>query len=226
MNCKRFRDLLYLFQAEELNEAEHLACQAHLDACETCAGVAEEEARLLRVVRSKLSRTPAPPGLETRVRAALRTESDRSRGRSWVGRPWFAVTAAAVLLIAVLVPTLLTTALPDGRAGEGARLRERVMVVDYDCDVMGKSIEAQRKCTHPLHLNALRRANGEYLYVNPEQEEYRDLLLARDARGLKLVVSGETLPGTTTIRVESVEMLEARGAATRGPAVLAAAVSP
>ena len=209
MNCKNFRDSIYLFQADELSERERQVCQAHLNTCESCADRLQVEETLLRVLKTKLPRMPAPPGLETRIRASLRAQGDRAASVPWFRAPWFAATAAAALLMAVLVPSLVGD-LDVAPPGPGVPVHEEVMVVDRDCDKAGRSVDDQRRCTHPLHINALKLADGSYWTISPDQTDFRYLLLDRGVRGRKLVVRGELYRDAETIRLTEIERLGSR----------------
>jgi anti-sigma factor (TIGR02949 family) len=209
MNCKSFRDLIYLFQADELSERERQACQAHLNTCESCADRLQVEDTLLRVLKTKLPRTPAPPGLETRIRASLRAQAGGAASVPWFRAPWFAATAAAALLMAVLVPSLVGD-LNVAPRGPGVPVREEVVVVDRDCDQAGRSVDDQRRCTHPLHINALKLADGSYWTISPDQTDFRYLLLDRGVRGHELVVRGELYRDAEMIRLTEIERLGTR----------------
>ncbi|HXV76191.1 MAG TPA: zf-HC2 domain-containing protein [Candidatus Polarisedimenticolaceae bacterium] len=206
MNCQHFRDRLFLFQDDELPEPERDECQGHLDGCPACAEILAGEEIGLRVLKSKLERTPAPPGLDTRIRLALRAEGAGGRRRVWFRTPSFAAVAAATLLLALVVPTLIDERSP---VPAGLHVHELVTVVDLDCDRAGRSLALQRRCSHPLHVNALKRADGTYWAVSPQQSEFRYLWLGREARGRSLVVEGRLFPETETIRLDAVERLEA-----------------
>jgi len=106
MDCRAFRDRIYHFQAEELSNAERREFQAHLDSCPECARALEFEDGFLRVLKARLPRESAPPGLETRIRAALRAEAPSPRRLAWYRTPWFAAAAAVVLLMLLIIPTL------------------------------------------------------------------------------------------------------------------------
>jgi mycothiol system anti-sigma-R factor len=209
MNCKSFRDQIFLFQADELSGDDREACQRHLDTCEACAERLRVEDSMLRVVKAKLPRTPAPPGLETRIRAALREQALPEVRLPWYRTPWFAATAAAVLLVAVLVPSLVVDLPPEGD-GSGILVREVVTVVDLDCDQAGHSLADQRGCAHPHHINALKLADGSYWAIGSEEADFRYLLLDRDVRGQQLVVQGRLYPDSHTVRLTAVEKLDAR----------------
>jgi hypothetical protein len=209
MNCKGFTDRIFLFQADELDSQEREVCQQHLDGCERCAERLRVEQALVRTLTSRLSRTPAPPGLETRVREALRAQASPGReGGPWYQAPWFAATAAALLLVAVLVPGLMIDWLPEDAGG--IAVHETVTVVDLDCDQAGYDLDAQRGCRHPHHINALKRADGSYWSIDPEQPEFRYLLLDREVRGQQLVVRGRLFPENDLVQLTAVETLEVR----------------
>lgn len=208
MNCNSFKDQIFLFQADELSREDHEACQRHLDTCEACAGRLRAEESLLRVLKAKLPRTPAPPGLETRIRAALREQAAPVARVPWYRASWFAATAAAVLLMAALVPSLVISP-PEGDT-PGLPIHEEVMVVDLDCDQAGYGLAAQRGCTHPYHINALKRADGSYWSISAEEADFRYLLLDRDVRGRQLMVRGRLYPDNHTVRLTAVETLGAR----------------
>jgi hypothetical protein len=209
MNCNNFKDQIFLFQTDELSRQDREACQRHLDDCKPCAARLRLEGSLLRTLKAKLPRTPAPPGLETRVRAALREQVAPAARLPWYRAPWFAATAAAVVLVAVLVPSLVV-APPPGGDGPGVPVHEEVTVVDLDCDQAGYGLNAQRGCTHPHHINALKRADGSYWSISAEEADFRYLLLDRDVRGQQLVVQGRLYPDNHTVSLTAVETLGAR----------------
>ena len=207
--CHEFRELLYSFQADELEESEREACQRHLDRCAGCADRLQAEVGMWNVLRAKLPRIPAPPGLETRVRAALRSEfGPRSARVAWFRTPWFAATAAAVLLMAVLVPGLTGRARPPAAGARVHQVTQEVTVVDHDCDKAGRDPAAQRRCSHPLHVNALKLPGGDYWTISPGPLEFRHLLLDADSRGRRFEVRGDYYPGPETIVLRGVVPLD------------------
>jgi mycothiol system anti-sigma-R factor len=209
MNCKSFRDQIFPFQADELSGQEREACQRHLDTCEACAERLRVEQSLLRALRAKLPRTPAPPGLRTRIRAALREQAAPGVRMPWYRTGGFAATAAAVLLVVLLVPSLVVDR-PARGDGRGVAVQETVTVVDLDCDRAGYDLDSQRGCTHPHHVNALKRADGSYWSISSEEEDFRYLLLDRDVRGRQLEVKGRLYPETHTVHLTAVETLDVR----------------
>jgi len=209
MNCKSFRDQIFLFQAEELSRDEREACQRHLDSCGPCAVRLRVEDAMLRTLKAGLPRTPAPPGLETRLRAALREHSHGEVRVPWYRTAWFGATAAVLLLVALLVPGFVVDS-PPGVDAAGVAVHREVMVVDRDSDEAGVGISGQRACTHPHHVNALKLEDGSYWTISSEQPEFRYLLLDRDVRGQRLVVEGRLYPDIDTVRLTAVQTLDAR----------------
>jgi hypothetical protein len=211
VECRAFDRFVYAYQGGELSEPDARKIRDHAEACPSCARRLQVEASFLRGLQGRLERVPAPPGLETRIRAALRAQApDAGRGfRSWLGTPWFAATAAAVLLVGLLV------GLPELRSPVGASstasfaVRHEGTIVDYDCDRSGIPVALQRDCDHPMHLNALRLADDSYVHFSLEGETARALTGDRTLRGAVVAVSGEYYPEIRTVKVERFERLRA-----------------
>jgi hypothetical protein len=204
MDCARFRRSIHDYQADEISELEREAFEGHRDACPDCARALEVEEGFLRGLRARLPRAEAPPGLEQRVRAALREEAPDPAATAWYRRPWLAAAAAAVLLALLIVPGLGRP--PGGRWSPASGVVQvsgvEVMVVDLDCDRAGMSIEYQRRCTAPYHVNALKTSDGKYWYISPDHEEYGRLIGDPRMRGRRLVVDGDYYPGINTLRIK------------------------
>ncbi len=211
VNCGTFRESLFHFQADEVSAGERAALQAHLDACADCARRLEIEQVFAGAVRSGLERIATPPGLETKVRAALAEETARTRAPNrWFRAPWLAAAAASLLLALLLVPDFPGTA--TGDAGAVTHVEHDVTVVDYDCDRAGRTLEQQRKCQLRHHLNALKLADGSYLNIDLDREAHRAMLVDPVARGRRLHVVGNYYPRIRTLHVERADPL--------GPAAL------
>jgi hypothetical protein len=212
-DCPTFRRWIDAFLADEVAAAPRRKLEAHLERCDECARRLEVERGLVTALRRRLgglAESDAPPGLETRIRAALDAEAGRSARAggspfAWLRTPWFAAVAASLLLAVLVVPDLTG---PD-RSGFARVLgMERdVMVVDLDCDRAGKSIEAQRRCRLRHHLNALKLADGSYVYIALHREDDPYLLTEPDRRGALLHVKGDYYPALQTLRVRSAREL-------------------
>ncbi len=162
---------------------------------------------LLTTLKAKLTPSPAPPGLASRIRAALRQQAAPHPGVPWYRAPWLAATAAAALLMVLLVPSL-TGELDAPAVGSTRAVHEEIVVVDRDCDRAGHGLDKQRRCSHPLHINALKRADGSYWTISPDQIDYRYLLLERAVRGRRMIIDGEAYPAAKIIRLNGIEQLD------------------
>ena len=79
MQCERARELLSAYRDGELAPDERRAVAAHVETCKACADVLGDDERIARAVRGQ-GRTPAPPALAPRIRAALeRVEGEVAR---------------------------------------------------------------------------------------------------------------------------------------------------
>jgi hypothetical protein len=204
MDCSTFRSWIYHFQAEEIPAAERVAFEAHLDACESCAQLLGVEEELLRGVRARMPREVAPPGLETRIRAALLDAAPEPRRVAWYRASWVAAAAAAVLLVVLLIPGL-GTPLDTGVNAPGSVVQvidREFTVVDLDCDQAGMPLDRQRHCTHPHHLNALKTADGRYWFISPDQDAYGELVNDRELRGRQLRIDGAYYPAINTLHID------------------------
>ena len=81
MDCAHFRQWICHFQADEVPEDQRGELQSHLNDCQECQQRLAVEEDMLGVVRSGLQRAKAPPGLETRVRAAGPQSAREQGGR-------------------------------------------------------------------------------------------------------------------------------------------------
>ncbi len=206
MNCAGFRERMTAFQADELADDERAALQAHLNGCSDCGRRLEIEESLLRGIRARLSRQPVPPGLETRIRASLAAEAAPRRAGAWFLRPWLAATAAAALLVLLLLPGLGEPLEPLPGSGERQVVRGQVVVVvDRQCDSAGRSLEQQRHCKHRLHVNALKLPDGKYWNLSTGQTDGREIILDRGMRGRRLAVDGDLFPLIRTLWLTGVQ---------------------
>lgn len=200
LNCHTFKDLLVHFQADEIPEAQRREFHAHLDACADCARRLDVENGFLRALQNRLVREALPPGLETRVRAALRAEGQQRRSAlGWLRRPWVAATAAAVILTVLLIPGIDDLRPQPPTAAAVRQVAREVIVVDLDCDRAGHTLEQQRGCRNRRHLNALRTDEGVYWNISQDHPASRDLLLDREMRGHRIRVEGDYFPAIHTV---------------------------
>lgn len=192
--CRRFARDLFHFQANELPEDERAALADHVGNCPGCARRLEVEDGFLRGLRGRLARTETPPELRVRVREALEKQSASRESRGWLRTPWLVPAAAALLLAVALIPALP----PRARV---MHVEREVTVVDIDCENAGHSLEYQRRCNHPLHLNALKIGPDQYWSISLQHEAGRRLVADREMRGHRVLVTGDLYTSTRTLRV-------------------------
>lgn len=200
INCGTFCRQLYHFQADELSEAEHRLCLEHLDACETCARQFEVEQEFARCLRRRLRREEAPRELVERVRAALHEEASPLRERNWIKAPWVAAMAASVVLAIILIPAV-SDVTRRGLFSDVVEVEHRATIVDLVCDQAGYTLEQQRACLHPRHVNALKLGGDTYWNVSLDQRAGRQLATDREMRGHVLLVEGALHTGIRTLQV-------------------------
>lgn len=102
MDCQETRESLEEFRRGELDPTAASAVEAHLQRCQDCRRLHQDEGALAALVRG-LVRVPAPAALHHRLR---RLEKSRPRPLEWIARPWVTAAAAAVVVAVVLSPWL------------------------------------------------------------------------------------------------------------------------
>jgi len=96
MSCTQARFLLYAHLDREISSCETEALSRHLSECGSCAARARSARGLANLLRSRLDRTPAPPGLVMRLR----------RGDPPQVRPRFPAFAVAAVLLVMILPVV------------------------------------------------------------------------------------------------------------------------
>ena len=200
VDCDTFREFVYHFQADELAEADREKLQEHLDRCKSCARYLEVEDSFRAALKGKLRRAETPEGLESRIREALAQEAPAPGRRrwAWLWSPVATSVAAALLLVAVIVPGLRY---PGGSSEGGLRVVRSATIVDEDCDRAGATLEQQRACRDSRHLNVLKVADGMYWHVNPDGPLAKDIVLDPAQRGRRVVVEGDYYPELHTVQL-------------------------
>jgi hypothetical protein len=194
--CGRFERDLYHYQAGELSAGEGRVLADHAESCPGCARVLEIEGAFLRGLKQRLGRAEPPPELRLRVCEALDRQPAPPRVGGWLRAPWLVPAAAALLLAVVMTPQMTR---PDGVV----HVEREVTVVDIDCETAGRSVQDQRACTHPHHLNALRVGSDRYWNVSLDGDLGRRLAADRDMRGHRLSVVGDLYTHSRTLRLAS-----------------------
>jgi hypothetical protein len=96
MSCTQARFLLYAHLDREISSCETEALSRHLSECGSCAARARSARGLANLLRSRLDRTPVPPGLVVRLR----------RGDPPHVRPRFPAFAVAAVLLVIILPVV------------------------------------------------------------------------------------------------------------------------
>jgi hypothetical protein len=209
--CRRFERDLFHFQAGELPEDELRELADHVDDCPGCARRLEVEDGFLRGLQGRLGRAEAPPELRVRVREALENQAAPRRTPGWLRTPWLVPAAAALLLAVLLIPTMPPWA--------GVMHVEReATVVDIDCERAGQTLDEQRLCTHPYHLNALKLGPDQYWNVSLQQEAGRRLVADRDMRGHRVLVTGDLYTSIRTLHLTGFTDQDLEGSLSAGVA--------
>jgi anti-sigma factor (TIGR02949 family) len=215
VDCQTFRRYAHAFLDEELARDDRRKLQGHLDLCQACAATLEIEASFGRGLRARLTRVPAPEGLEGKIRARLAAEpavpAERPSGAPR-GTVAAALLAASVVVALLTVPALLRSGsiAPVERAGMERVVREAT-VVDLVCDEGGLGIDAQRACRAPGHINALKLAGGAYWGILEDGAQSRALANSPENRGRKVTVEGTYYPAIQSIAISSIRDVAAAG---------------
>jgi mycothiol system anti-sigma-R factor len=72
MDCKRVRQVIFLYVDNEMGEELHIACEEHMSICPHCAQRIEYTRRWLTLVKRRCLRVQAPESLRRRIRTSLR----------------------------------------------------------------------------------------------------------------------------------------------------------
>jgi len=211
-SCNSFKRLLYHYQADELPEPQRRDMDRHLEVCPGCARRLAVEDVFLTGIKSRLHRSEAPPGLRTRVRAALGEEPPARSLSAWFRAPWLVPAAASVLLVLLLSPALGRFSEPPWAMPAGVVHVEReVTVVALPCDRAGLALHRQKSCGDPSHLNALKIGPDQYWSISLDQDSGRDLAVDHDMRGHVLRVEGDLYTGIRTLHLSGFKDLGVTG---------------
>ena len=72
MDCKRVRQVIFLYVDNEMGEELHVAFEQHMSVCPHCAQHIEYTQRWLTLVKRRCSRVQAPESLRRRILTSLR----------------------------------------------------------------------------------------------------------------------------------------------------------
>jgi anti-sigma factor RsiW len=136
MDCRETRALVHGYVDGELDLMRGLEIERHFEDCADCAQLRRNLATMQIGLRSRALYRSAPPGLERRIRSAVKREAC---GRRIWTLPWRALAGVAAVAALLLLVWLLPR--PGSRAGDDALVREvvagqvRSLMADHLADV-------------------------------------------------------------------------------------------
>lgn len=154
--CEDVREILVAFLDDELPSDVSHEMQEHLDQCGPCQSYARFEESFTDSLRARLQRVPAPDSLAARVRARI-DDADRAPSPRYSAR-WIGLAAAAAILLMLLpaAPAIKDAWLQRGASDHGDVTAVSGILVCFECEKHGATIEAQRNCREHGHQTGLR----------------------------------------------------------------------
>ena len=136
MDCREAHNLIDAYFDRELDRAAGERVERHLDGCPDCAAAADRLAVLRSAAREL--REPAPPALDSLIRASLRQDLDARRTRTL--SLWRAVAVAACIVAVASLAWSLSNAPSGPRGGtlaaEVVSSHVRSLMADHLVDVV------------------------------------------------------------------------------------------
>ncbi|MDT5156866.1 MAG: hypothetical protein QOH51_1223 [Acidobacteriota bacterium] len=114
MNCQRTQELLHGYLDGELDLAGSLEVERHMQECQSCACVYNNQTALRSAFTDSALYYPAPAKLQKRIRSSLRQANKAEAPVRAL--PWRWLTAGAALAFVLLIAFFIWSALP-GRLG-------------------------------------------------------------------------------------------------------------
>jgi hypothetical protein len=207
MDCAQARFLLYAYQDRDLSPRESEALARHLSRCAPCQERSRSARGVVRVLRSRLDRAPAPQRLRIRLHNGAVTQV----------RPRYTPIFAAAAVVLSLIPTVAgvssvrpatssgsiavaaASVLPTSDRSRAVPVSRRMTgtVVCLDCDAR----EEAGLCPlpHSHHQAGLCADNGEVWRLMT-----RDGSFLRQAEGQTVTVEGVAFPRSGFLRASRV----------------------
>ena len=207
MDCAQARFLLYAYQDRDLSPRESDALARHLSRCAPCQERSRSARGVVRVLKARLDRTPAPQRLRIRLHNGAVTQV-RPRYA-----PMFMAAAVALALIPTVagvptvrpgsggsaVPVAAASLLPTADRSRAVPVSRRMTgtLVCLDCD----SRQEAGLCPlpHARHQAGLCADNGEVWRLMT-----RDNSFLRQAEGQTVTVEGVAFPRSGFLRASRV----------------------
>ena len=103
MSCQETQEFIHAYLDGELDLANSLEVEQHLQECQACANGYRSQTVLRSAFKDSSLYYSAPARLEKRIRSSLRREAKSEVGRRWFGWSWLPVGAMALLVLLAFV---------------------------------------------------------------------------------------------------------------------------
>jgi anti-sigma factor RsiW len=142
MNCRETEGFIHGYLDGELDPVHNLAVDQHLQKCGVCAHSYRGQQSLRKAMTSRSIYFKAPPGLENRVRSAVRQASKTESPRRWWRWEWnwawpraLAPLAGAALVILIALPLIMRPSAEDRLTQEIVSGHVRSLMANHLYDV-------------------------------------------------------------------------------------------
>jgi len=105
MNCEELDHFIETYLDGELDSAQQVEFEEHLDTCPSCRSLLEERQAFRSFFVAAVSEYKAPPQLRTRVLSALRPVPAKEKFSLW-RQPWIYATAVVVISLCLALKIL------------------------------------------------------------------------------------------------------------------------
>jgi len=205
MNCTQARFFLYAHLDREISSSEAQALASHLARCSPCSERSRSAQGLARLLRSRMDRTPAPPGLLVRLR----------RGAPPEVQPRLPVFAFAAALLVVILPVVADGpgAHPTAASVSSASLLPASLPASSQADsrkvlLTGTLVCLQCETRHEAGFCPLPEAHHEPGFCADNGEVWRlmsrDPSVAQSGVGQTVTVEGVGFPRSGFLRASRV----------------------
>jgi hypothetical protein len=205
MNCTQARFFLYAHLDREISSSEAQALASHLARCSPCNERSRSAQGLARLLRSRMDRTPAPPGLLVRLR----------RGAPPEVQPRLPVFAFAAALLVVILPVVADGpgVHPSAAAASSASLLPASLPASPQAGsrkvlLTGTLVCLQCETRHEAGFCPLPEAHHEAGFCADNGEVWRlmsrDPLVAQSGVGQTVTVEGVGFPRSGFLRASRV----------------------
>jgi mycothiol system anti-sigma-R factor len=77
MDCRKVREVVFLYTDNEMGEELLISFRRHTDICPRCAQLVQKAQKVVMLVRKRCVRTSAPAGLRRRILTSFPHRRDR-----------------------------------------------------------------------------------------------------------------------------------------------------